>query len=399
MKGNILLRHNCSTFFLFHRELGQMANYTDYTGPYINDIDMYQYFNLSFEANMTSWYYYPPALKILSFIGEYISPSIYSVGIFLNLFAAFILRETEFKKVTPFVYLLSLCIIDTVYLIAKLIPNKLYNIYVVPGVCQIVYYLSFLSIFMEWWIVVMLMFERVISLHSSRIAGKYCNPFRVKCAIITMALLSIVAHLYHTWTSVVHNDGVERKCIIIPEFYQYLALLRKLDVIFAFIIPFSLISIMLLVISIQLCRRKRRCKTDVRQFITTTTTVAKRPVSLCIEDRGRARRTPDGLALRIILSKRRITIKLLIIVVLKIVLCVPHDVLKTKLTLFNPSTATETERVVLLFLDEIYFLNFSIKGFLCFALFPSFRRSTSNYLLTKLRYCCQRLFTRDHSDV
>ncbi|VDI21164.1 Hypothetical predicted protein, partial [Mytilus galloprovincialis] len=160
-----------------------------------------------------------------------------------------------------------------------------------------------------------------------------------------MALLSIVAHLYHTWTSVVHNDGLERKCIIIPEFYQYLALLRKLDVIFAFIIPFSLISIMLLVISIQLCRRKRRCKTDVRQFITTTTTVAKRPVSLCIEDRGRARRTPDGLALRIILSKRRITIKLVIIVVLKIVLCVPHDVLKTKLTLLNSSTATDTERV------------------------------------------------------
>lgn len=355
--------------------------------------------NESGEANYTWYPNLPPALKPLVYIGEYVTPCIFSIGIFFNVFAAIILRKTDFKKAAPFVYLLALCIIDTVYLIAKVIPDKFYSIYVIPGVCQIVYYLSFLSIFLEWWIVAMLLLERCIALYSSRIACKYFSAFRIKCALIIVSLCAIVAHLYHTWTSIVHDDGVVEKCIIVPEFYQYLSILRKLDVVFAFIVPFSLISMMLTIIFVQLCKRTRRCKNDIRQFVSTSTTVAKRPVSLCVEYKERPRRIPDGLSLRILISKRRITMKLLLIVVLKVVLCIPHDFLKAKLTLFNDVNATEIDRIVLLYLDEIYSLNFSIKGLMCLLLFPSFRKSTCNYIRSKLRYLCHRLCTKGQTDV
>lgn len=373
-----------------------LRNSTDHQNPYMGDYSVFYDVGNGSTYNITS-YPIPLSFKTLQFIEEYITPCVCAVGIFFNVFAGLILRKTEFKKVTPFVYLLALCIIDSVYLTAKIIPNRLYNIYIVPGVCQIVYYLTFLSIFMEWWIIVMCLSERCLSLYSSRKSSKYCSAFRVKCAIISMSLLSIVAHLYHTWTSVVLQDEFGRKvCMVIPEFFQYLTLLRKLDVIFAFIIPFSLILIMFVILSIQLCRRKRNSKNDIRQFVTTSTTVAKRPVTLCVEDRGHVRRTPGGLNLRILLSKRQITMKLLFIVIMTIVLCVPHDILKAKLTLFNDQNASPNdERIALLFLNELYNVNFSLKGILCLLLFPSFRCITIQYLKMKLRSCCQRIFTRD----
>jgi hypothetical protein len=156
---------------------------TDHQNPYMVEYGVFYDVGNGSTYNMTS-YPIPLSFKTLQFIEEYLTPCICAVGIFFNVFAGLILRKTEFKKVTPFVYLLALCIIDSVYLTAKLIPNRLYNVYIVPGVCQIVYYLSFLSIFMEWWIIVMCLSERCLSLYSSRKSSKYCNAFRVKCAII-----------------------------------------------------------------------------------------------------------------------------------------------------------------------------------------------------------------------
>ena len=319
----------------------------------------------------------PPIQKTWMTINEYTVPVVFTTGIVFNLMMFFVIIKTELKRCTPCLYLVALSVTDNVFLVQKMIPwasRRLYDIYAVPGVCQLTYYCNYLSTFLEWWFVVMLMLDRVLRQYNRKRARQFCNPFRTKCALITVSIFAIVFHLYLTWTSAVIKISNMNMCIIIPENAEDIVQLRKIDIVFAFLFPSSLLIILTMLClhgilngsqsnsQRQSLRQRNRgnpnsssCK---RQSAPTVVINAKRIYLKNFES-------------KVFTETLSVTIFSVCLSMCLLVFCVPYDSLRSKLTMIN--TANEDERSWLQLLHEIYSINFAYKGLFCICFLSQFR--------------------------
>lgn len=316
-----------------------------------------------------------PLFHLLIELNKYGLPIVFTIGIFLNILTGLIISKTELIKVTPFVYLMAFAVVDSIYLVAKIVPwasMRVYNVYVIAGICQIVYYLSFLSNFLEWWIIVMMLCERNYVLFNATNSRKYCNPFRTKCALIVLSLLAIVCHLYLTWTSAVIEHNGMKICMVIPENVEDVNMLRKIDTAFAFIIPIGLTLSLIVSALVKWAIGPSKARRDMRGLNSASVVIRRQS-----NDYQTIKQKPQyliGFNPKVFTTRRRLTMKVILVVLFILLMCLPHDALKTRLTLLNGGHhATPQEIGWLQLMNEMYTLNFAVKGVVYFLLFPEFR--------------------------
>lgn len=316
--------------------------------------------------------------RMLNNLNQYGLPTVFTIGVVLNILSATIISKTELLKVTPFVYFMAFSVVDTTYLVAKMVPwasAKAYNVYVIAGVCQIFYYLSFLANFLEWWILVMLLCERNYVLYRPDKSKKYCNPFRTKCALIVISLFAIVCHLYLTWTSAVIELNGIKMCYVIPENVEDIDILRKIDTAFSFIVP--ILATLCLIVSalVKWAIGPTKARRDIRGFSSASVVIRRQS-----NDYQSIKEKPQylvGFNPKFFSTRRRLTFKIIVFCMIILLICLPHDALKTRLTLLNGGqNTTHKERDWLQLMNEIYSLNFALKGLLYFCMFPEFRMAT-----------------------
>lgn len=350
----------------------------------------HSYFNLvghillNGSSNETETYYayqdFPsvpdePLFHLLIELNKYGLPIVFTIGVFLNILTGLIISKTELIKVTPFVYFMAFTVVDSIYLVAKIVPwasIRVYNVYVIAGICQIVYYLSFLSNFLEWWIIVMLLCERNYVLFNPTNSRKYCNPFRTKCALIVLSLLAIVCHLYLTWTSaVIEHNGV-KICMVIPENVEDVNVLRKIDTAFALIIPIALTLSLIVSALVKWAIGPTKARRDMRGLNSASVVIRRQS-----NDYQTIKQKPQyliGFNPKVFTTRRRLTMKVILVVLFILLMCLPHDTLKTRLTLLNGGHHASPQEIGWLqLMNEIYTLNFAVKGVVYFLVFPEFR--------------------------
>lgn len=329
--------------------------------------------------------------RVLQQLQQYGFPVVFTVGVILNVLTAIIISNTELIKVTPFVYFMAFSVVDTTFLVAKMVPwasGKAYNLYVIAGICQIFYYLSFLTNFLEWWILVMLLCERNYVLYRPDQSKKYCNPFRTKCALIVISLFAIVCHLYLTWTSAVIEHNGTKMCYVIPENIEHVNLLRKIDTAFSFIIPILATIFLIVLALVKWAIGPSKARRDIRGFSSASVVIRRQS-----NEYQSIKEKPQylvGFNPKLFSTRRRLTFKIIVFCMIVLLIILPHDALKTRLTLLNGGhTATPQEIMWLQLMSEIYSLNFALKGLLYFCMFPEFRmalwRVIQVHILEKLK--------------
>lgn len=354
-------------------------------------------------------YHYPKIVinldnaKVL--MDEFGKPCVFSVGVFFNILGIILIMKTELRRVSALIYLVSLLLVDTVYLITVMVPwasKRVKDVYNINGICQIVYYCHYLTTFLEWWYMVLLLLERSLVLYSSKKSAKWCNLFRTKCMIITVSIFAIVAHLYLTWTSAVIVHGNYEICMVIPENVDDIMILQKIDSIFSFIIPSFLMTVLMCFVSYRLVAGTTRSQSQLRNCQNASIIIRRRSSPCQIKVNCK----------KIILKKfnakdmtesPRLTIICLVIALVFLLLCLPHDILKARLNLlYGAHEVSLEERLWLSVFQEIYTINFAYKGLFCLICVKEFRSAFMTFCKLFLRSICQKPKEVDeppHTDV
>ena len=322
-------------------------------------------------------------------LDEFAVPAILSIGLITNIIMAVTIRTSELKKVSPFCYFFSMGIVDSVYLIAMFVPwisARYVNIYTEEGFCQLVYYLNLLTTFLSSWYIVMLLSERMLVSFKPEKAKLYCSAFRTKCYITVVTVFALVGHLYLTWTSGVFVFSSVKRCTIIPDHAKDIVVLRKVDIVFSFILPMLALVIFIACLVVFICAYYVPCKDGRFTFSTNRLTFELRIHSPSIRrysaeysavDKRSSKltsNTTQKMRLKAIQESMRVTIVSLVVAFVYILLFVPHNVLKSRITFMaGDYKVTLRDSLYLTLFEEIYKFNFAYKGIIYFSVLPEMR--------------------------
>jgi hypothetical protein len=346
--------------------------------------------------------YVPPPAWLIEAVGtldQYGVPTMLAVGIVLNLLVTSTILNTKLKTVPTCLFFASLGVVDQIYLVAMIIPwasTRVVDIYNMEGFCQMVYYCNLLTTFLSSWYVVLLLWERTMVLYSEDHAKKHCSPFKIKCVLITLSIFSFVGHLYLTWTSAVlpmrTPRGIMRTCTVIPENTQNIMVLRKVEIVFSFVLPVTAAVLFSLMIVAKLILMGGCFKGEHRGF----TSVATRNTRI----NGRPQNTRKDTLARYCCHRSEIDVPTftksamlsatcLVVSVLFLVLSLPPYVIKARLTFMDgPVAFTWTDALWLKLFEELYKINFAYKGLVYFILLPEMRWSLVD--MFKCKSCKRR---------
>ncbi|XP_056014582.1 uncharacterized protein LOC125677314 [Ostrea edulis] len=317
----------------------------------------------------------PEGLRFAAYIlNEHSIPILFSVGVCFNIIIIISFLSSELNRVSTCLYFVALSFVDTAYLVQMMVPwasQRLYNIYAVAGICQLTYYLHYLSTFMEWWLMVLMMMERTLFLLNRKKAKVLCSPFRTKCTIISVCVFSIVSHLYLTWTSAVITIRHVDNCIIIPENLKNIYLLRKIDSFFSFIVPSICVIAMTTVCIVKLCDKRRSLGRRPSHASFRRTNSNQRPSSLVPDDRGVIYLKKFNP--RTFMRSERVTVTCCILSAIFLLLCVPFDSLRTRLTFEVQPDYLDQKWLEILSVFSAF--NYTCKAFVYFVVIKEFRQT------------------------
>ncbi|XP_062598874.1 uncharacterized protein LOC134260325 [Saccostrea cucullata] len=318
----------------------------------------------------------PEELRFAAYVlNEYSIPVLFSVGVCMNIVIIISFLSTELNRVSPCLYFVALAFVDITYLLQMMVPwasRKVYNIYAVAGICQLTYYFHYLSTFMEWWLMVLMITERSLVLLNRKKAKMLCSPFRTKCTIISMCVFSVVSHLYLTWTSAVIKIKNVDYCIIIPENLENIFLLRKIDVFFSFILPSLCVFALLTTCIIKLCDNRRNGhRRPTPSQSSRRSNSNRRPSNLEPEDRGiiYLKKFYPG----VFTGSERLTVTCCILAAIFLFLCVPCDSLRTRQTFEEQPDYLDQKWLEVLSVFSAF--NYTYKAFLYFIAIKEFRQT------------------------
>ncbi|KAL3882582.1 hypothetical protein ACJMK2_028912 [Sinanodonta woodiana] len=380
----------------------QVCNFSTDKDTYPNNLSLFLNITVSSEEsdpgpplNPTEW-----SLRDVIFVlDEYGVPIMLATGVISNLLLCATVRCTELKKVSTCVYFFSMGIVDTLYLLAMAIPwasTRVVDIYNREGFCQTVYYLSFLTTFLSSWLIIMVLFERFLLLCVPNRVRTLCNAFRTKCYVTVLCVFSVVGHLYLTWTSGVFVNGTLRICTVIPENAKDIIVVRKVDIVFSFIMPVIITLLLLFGVIFAFCWF---CFTNRDNVLSVTPKATKFEVRLSIAQGRKSTVSNGATTLEVQFAKlndfkhsKRISIVCLVLSLVYILLQIPHNILKVRMTFMNGNyTVTIDDRLLLKLFEELYTINFAYKGCLYFTCLPEVRLNLIKICFGFIKHiCCKK---------
>lgn len=327
-------------------------------------------------------------LDAIYLLDEFGVPALLVLGVITNILVCITIRHSELKKISAYCYLYSLGIVDSMYLIVMAVPwisPRVIDIYNMKGFCQLVYYLSLLTTFLSSWYVVLLLFDRLVVSYRPDTARKYFNAFRTKCYITAVSIFAVVGHLYLTWTSGVFYFPLIKRhiCTIVQENYQDIIVMRKIDTVFAFIMPVFLAVLLSIPLLIFLCASSFKCTNGILRVRTRMITVEVRLNSkrkrkrysecpTCSCDRLR---DVHKQRLLTISESRRLTVTAILVAFVFVILSMPHNIIKSKIAFLNGDyIVTPEDSTLLKLFEDLFNINFVHKGLMYFLLLSDMRK-------------------------
>ncbi|ELU00483.1 hypothetical protein CAPTEDRAFT_64354, partial [Capitella teleta] len=182
----------------------------------------------------------------------YFIPVIISLGVIGNIFSLMVFLGTHMRRRSFSVYLASIAIADTGFLLSLSLTWLEYvnvNVFHSSGWCQLAIYLSYVSSFLSVWFVVSFTVERYIAVCHPLKRPAMCTAERAWNVVFGLSLLAAAAYSVTLWTSgIAEVDGILGDtyyvCTPLKKYMAVHNALTYVDSVHTLLVPFVTIIVL-----------------------------------------------------------------------------------------------------------------------------------------------------------
>ncbi|XP_069104799.1 neuropeptides capa receptor-like [Argopecten irradians] len=312
--------------------------------------------------------YVLPIIVFSGLIGNSLSsylPIIVFSGLIGNSLSSYAFMEKGLRNISSSVYVQAVLISDTGVLISLLfvwLEVLGYRFNHLPHLCQFLVYWGYICTFLSVWLVVCITVENYITIcHPAKIRSM-CTVRRATMVTTSLAFLAMLAYMVSIFTTTVQIYHVGGKtipmCLPSPELLEIASMVAYIDTFITLLIPLILITLMLIAISLAICR------------------------SIRIKRKRSALKSSKNKMKMSTIPQVRVAKMLGVLSATFLFLNAPSHITRLYLS-FRPSASSSgvsyNEGFVQLALQFVYYTNFSIKFLLFFVCSRNFRKSFTRY--------------------
>ncbi|ESP04888.1 hypothetical protein LOTGIDRAFT_97171, partial [Lottia gigantea] len=191
-------------------------------------------------------------------------PIICVIGIVGNTLAAGAFFSAQLRTISCCLYLGVKCLSDIGFLVSLFVV-WLYRVHVpifsLNVICQTTIFLSYICAFSSVWLVVIITFENFIRISQPQLVPVICTSRMGKIVITSCTIISLLLYNFPLWTTGIVEDAQGTFCSTYGEFQQATVILTYIDTMLTLVLPFFLMVILVVLITIaaiQAYERKKR---------------------------------------------------------------------------------------------------------------------------------------------
>ena len=211
-----------------------------------------------------------PLYIISQNLNIYVIPIIIFIGVIGNSLSFTVFVCTRLCQQSSSVYLASLAIVDTGFLLSLLLIWLSWvdvNLININGVCQSVVYVTYVCSFLSVWNVVCFTVERYIVVCYPFKKNIVCTAKKAKLVVTVFAVFALIGYSFALWTSGIRTvNGRTSLCFPMTKYIKLVNLFNSIDTVITLIIP----SILILVFNIRIGLQMYRTG-STRRFLTPIT--------------------------------------------------------------------------------------------------------------------------------
>lgn len=182
-------------------------------------------------------------------------PILVILGTIGNVFSILTLSSSPLRKFSSSVYLISLAVSDTVFLLCLLsvwVSEIGINLHSTYGWCQLLMYFTYVASFMSVWLIVAFTLERFIAICYPLLKISICTTKRARYVVFSLLCLPLLLYFYILLVTDTENGVCEAK----EGYSNILETLNNIDIILTLILPVALIVSLNIKIVHSLCSIK-----------------------------------------------------------------------------------------------------------------------------------------------
>nr|KAI8761976.1 FMRFamide receptor [Biomphalaria glabrata] len=295
----------------------------------------------------------------------YVSPVLLILGTLGNLFSFIILRRKQMLKVSSYLYLATLAIVDTVVLYCGLLRHWIRELAQVDiqdtsdGACKFIVTISYVSSDLSAWLITAVTVERYIVVCFPFRASSMCNVSRAKKVIALLIFIILSINVHFLWTVEIDNKGrcetgIQHRAVIDPVW-------PWVDIFIYSTLPFLIITVLnILIIKEVAGARSNRVLLSGAEADSSTLTSGHT---------SRVRRSKMS-------ESQRLTVLLLTVSFMFILLTLPNNILLICTRVWNQyqKDIESSKYLARTFTELLMYINHSINFFLYCATGNKFRQ-------------------------
>ena len=322
---------------------------------------------------------------------RYVVPVIIATGLFGNTISFVVFIVSPLKRISTSVYLAALAFSDTGFLVCLgvgWLESLGLRLFHTEGICQMTVYASFVFSFTSIWFVNAFTTEMYIAVFHPRKSPKLCTPANARKFVGGLTFLAAAIYVYAFWIAKLVETpfGSAKVCLIVPEDAKTAMILSCVDTVLTLVIPFSMILFMITRLLIHITRFYRsNHESAFTSPVCESIVTDNSPTLVCPRENLSAL---TRIASNVSASpstrqgneaQRKLMRMLLVTVIVFLVLNLPSHAIKVQFLFrshFIESTVfTETEGLIQVVFQILYYINFSINFLLYSVCGKSFRNA------------------------
>lgn len=193
--------------------------------------------------------------NIMKHVEKYTVPVICLLGLISNTLSLAVFLQKSMRTKSCSLFLAARCISDNGFLVTLLIiwTSSVFELQLsrIVGLCQVVIFLTYVFGCQSVWLVVFVTAENYVRVCKPFMVTDVCKPTNAKYAMLVSFICIVACYNFPLWTMTV-------ECMPYAKHMNFINVMVFFDTVVTLIIPTIIMSGLMIVISLSLCKRQRR---------------------------------------------------------------------------------------------------------------------------------------------
>ena len=181
----------------------------------------------------------------------YYIPVVVAFGLLANFVAFVVFRVSDIRRLPVTPYLSCLAVSDIGFMFSFLFiwmkSTHAHDAICTPGICQMMWYMNFLTNFLSIWYLVCLQVDRYITMWHPTRANAHDDTKRARCVCTVLTLVAMVIYSMCLWTvGIQRTKGINAKkqCSFMPKYSHIIRVFSKIDTFISAVMPYTMLPVL-----------------------------------------------------------------------------------------------------------------------------------------------------------